>query len=117
MMSVAVVCAKVGMLCNAFNDCAKNTFHCAVVSLLLAAVVPHQVMFTLPASPAVIHGPIALFVPDPLLTRTGTDHVAAWSRDVVRKTLWLSEKTIYRLPALSIASDGKTFTNDPEGTV
>src|SRR3954447_11179270 len=108
MTSVAVTCAKVGVRSSAFSDWLKKTFHCAVVSLLLAAVVPHQVMFTLPASPAVIHGPIALFVPVPLLTRIGTDQVAAWSREEVKNTLRLSENTMYKLLVLSMASDGNT---------
>src|SRR6185312_839945 len=100
------------MLAKAFSDCAKNTCHCAAASLLLRSVVPHQVMSTRPESPAVIQGPMALFVAVPLLTRTGTLQLAPWSFDDVRNTLWLSEKTMYRLLARSIAKEGNTFTSD-----
>jgi hypothetical protein len=83
---VTVVWANVEMWARAFCDCAKKIRHWAGVSLLLAELVPHQVTSILPLSAAVIHGPMALFVPDPLLMRTGTVNVVAWSRETVRKT-------------------------------
>src|SRR6266481_6038785 len=86
MTGVAVVWLRVGTADVALRDCTENTFHCAVGSLALPALVPHQAMSTLPALPPEIHAPIAVLVPDPLLTRTGTVQVAPWSFDAAIKT-------------------------------
>ena len=70
------LCVMVGTLAKAFCVCAISTFQFAVVSMLLAAGVPHHMMFTLPASPPSIHALSDDFASGPLLTRTGVLHVA-----------------------------------------
>src|SRR5678816_370733 len=87
MTGVAVVWLKVGTADVALRDCAEKTFHCALGSLGLLAVVPHHEMSTLPAAPAAIHAPIAVLVPAPLLTRTGVVQVAPWFVEAAMNTL------------------------------
>src|SRR6266436_2161719 len=75
---------------------------------LPARLEPSQVTTTWPLASAATHGnTLDLPTVPSWLTRTGDVQVLPKSEEEERKTLWLSDQTVYTWPKLSTASAGK----------
>ena len=80
--------------------------------------VPYHTTSTIPGEPAVPHTQAFVFAGAPF-TWSGAVHVAPWSADALRYTLWSFSSTQrpYRFPAVSTVSAGNRSPTVPLGLV